>query len=132
TAVLVLSSNNLDTVGFPGLTNLVGQILVGGAFTNNNGTNLVRLNGDGSRDTNFQAAVVGVGTNAVMSLDVQRDGRIIVGGAFTNINGTGINRLARLFTNGVLDTSLPVGSGANNPVNAVLVQAVGPSAWDGK
>ena len=59
------------------------KILVGGSFTNYNGTGanfIVRLNSDGSIDTSF---IYGTGfDNSVDSIAIQSDGKIIVGGFF--------------------------------------------------
>jgi uncharacterized delta-60 repeat protein/uncharacterized repeat protein (TIGR01451 family) len=105
-----------------------GKILVGGTFTNFNGTlvnHFARLNSDGSLDATFDT---GSGTNAgfndfVSSIALQNDGKILVGGAFTAFNGTIANRLVRLLVNGTFDTSINFGSGANNYINTIAVQA---------
>ena len=61
-----------------------GSVLVGGAFTNFNGTafgRLVRLAADGSVDASF---VTGTGANgAIRTIAVMTDGRIVIAGDFT-------------------------------------------------
>ena len=99
-------------------------MLIGGAFTHYNGTNMnyiARLNADGSVDTSFNAAA----SNAVSAIAIQLDGRILVGGSFIQFNGTALNRIARLNTDGSLDTNFVtnVGLGANNTVKSIAVQA---------
>jgi uncharacterized delta-60 repeat protein len=70
---------------------------------------IARLNTDGTIDTSFH---IGSGfNNTVYDTVVQPDGKIVVVGDFTNYNGTPINRVARLNTDGSLDTSFVVGSG---------------------
>lgn len=103
-----------------------GKIMIGGDFTEYNGTvrnRLARLNADGTLDTNFNP---GVGANgSARAIALQSDGRIIIGGAFTQYNGTGRNRVARVNTNGSLDTSFSPTTGANNQVYALAIQSDG-------
>lgn len=103
-----------------------GKIIIGGVFTSYNGTamnSIVRLNTNGSLDTSFN---IGTGASSVVSsIAIQSDGKIIIGGGFTSYNGTNINRIARLNTNGSLDTSFNVGTGPNNEVFATAIQSDG-------
>jgi uncharacterized delta-60 repeat protein len=98
------------------------RILVGGAFSSPT-NDIMRLSTDGSRDTSFN---VGVGSNnAVEHIAFQSDGRIIIGGTFTSYSGSNINRLARLNTDGTLDTefSSSMGTGfTNNAIETITVQ----------
>jgi uncharacterized delta-60 repeat protein len=105
-----------------------GKILIGGFFTTYNGTSrgsLARLNTDGSLDTGFLAT--GAGANSyVNSVVVQSDDKILIGGSFTTYNGTSRGSLARLNTDGSLDTGfLATFAGANNEVYSVAVQSDG-------
>jgi uncharacterized delta-60 repeat protein len=103
-----------------------GKIIIGGWFTSYNGTgstNVVRLNADGSRDGGFN-----VGTGAsdfVYTTTLQSNGKIIIGGYFTNYNGKAINHVARLNTNGSLDETFNVGTGANSTVLTSAIQKDG-------
>jgi uncharacterized delta-60 repeat protein len=103
-----------------------GKIVVGGEFTNYNGTGrnrIARLNSDGNIDVSFDP---GLGFNHhVYSAAIQSDGKIIVGGNFTTFNGTTRNYIARLNTDGSLDTSFDPGIGFNNFVNSIVIQADG-------
>jgi len=107
-----------------------GKVLVGGAFNNFNNHNagyIVRLNSDGSVDTNF---LVNLGTGAsgnVRCLAVQLDGGVVIGGEFTNFNGIAANRIARVNADGSVDGTFSTNAapGADNVVNAVAVQADG-------
>ena len=67
-----------------------GKVLLGGSFTNVNGTTVgffARLNADGTLDTGFN--VGGAGTDSyIISVAVQADGKLVLGGNFTSVNGT--------------------------------------------
>lgn len=103
-----------------------GRVLIGGAFTNFNGTALnriARLNNDGSRDTSF---FIGEGADdTVLSITVQADTKIVLGGLFTRCNGVGRNRITRLNNDGTVDPTINFGAGANNFVAATAVQPDG-------
>ena len=92
-----------------------GKILIAGAFTLVGATTLnriARLNSNGSIDNTF---VIGTGfNNDIYSLDIDSDGKIIAGGAFTQYSGQSRSRIARLNTDGSLDTSFNIGSGIAN------------------
>lgn len=102
-----------------------GKLICGGDFTQF-GTpvnRLVRLNEDGTRDESFDT---GTGFNdEVRCSALLPDGRILVGGDFTSFNGTLVSRIARLHADGSLDTSFNTGSGADNTVWALTLQADG-------
>ena len=100
-----------------------GQIVVGGIFTNVNGTpanNIARLNAGGSLDTTF-ITNTGTGFNfSVNAVALQTDGRIVVGGSFSTFNGTARSNLARLNDNGTLDTNfVPVVTGG---IKSIAIQ----------
>src|SRR6266436_2381311 len=63
---------------------------------------------------------------AVLALSAQNDGKLLVAGAFTSIQGVPRGGIARLNTNGLLDTSFLNGlAGANNFVWTVALQTDG-------
>ncbi|MGJ8671624.1 Calx-beta domain-containing protein [Rubritalea sp.] len=107
-----------------------GKIIIGGNIGSGIGTStairhIARLNSDGSVDSSF---ITGTGFNGVVeALTLQDDGKILVGGDFTSYNGTSCNRIARLNSDGTLDTSFAtaVGSGANDTVRCMAVEANG-------
>jgi uncharacterized delta-60 repeat protein len=68
---------------------------------------VLRLNADGSADTSFsQAAGFNEGSRvSLYSLAVQSDDRILFGGYFATVNGVPRSNIARLDTDGTLDTS---------------------------
>lgn len=110
-----------------------GKIIIGGSFDHYATTyspRIARLNSNGTPDTTFN---VGDGANgAVKSISIQSDGKIIIAGDFTSYNGIARNRIARLNTNGTLDTSFNVGNGANNTVSTTVIQNNGKIVIGGK
>jgi uncharacterized delta-60 repeat protein len=105
-----------------------GKILIGGDFTSFNGTArncFARLNSDSTLDTTFLATGNGA-SDQVFALALQSDGKVLIGGFFTTVNSTARNRIARLNTDGTLDTSfLATAAGANYSVRAIAVQPDG-------
>jgi len=91
-----------------------GKIIIGGDFTSYNGmarNGITRLNADGTLDGSF---TVGTGANnTVRTTTVQPDGKIIIGGEFTHYDGTARSGIARLNSDGSLDGSFTVGTGAD-------------------
>jgi uncharacterized delta-60 repeat protein len=105
-----------------------GKILVGGNFTTFNGTTvnyITRLNADGTLDTAFDTNTGTGFDNLVDALAIQADGKIVVGGAFTTFNGTTVGNIARLNTDGTLDTAFNTntGTGFSGQVTALAIQA---------
>jgi uncharacterized delta-60 repeat protein len=103
-----------------------GRIIAGGAFTHFNGSScnsITRLLSSGSLDLSFNA-VIGSGFNGPVACVVLQinNGKILVGGAFTQFNGIPCNSIARLNTDGTLDTSFTSGSGFNNKVTCIAIQ----------
>ena len=105
-----------------------GKIILTGSFTQFNGVNVgrvLRLNADGTLDTAFNTAI-GTGANAyIPAVALQADGKILVGGDFTSFNGVTIARLARLNSDGTLDTAFntALGTGFNLTVASIVVQS---------
>ncbi len=120
-----------------------GKIVVGGFF-NNTGVYprhcIGRLNADGSPDPTFNCGNGATGTLGVsitgnpdpfvFQVAIQpSDGKILLTGNFTTVAGTGCNGIARLNTNGTLDTSFAIGPGLSTwgrslrimPNNQILV-----------
>lgn len=103
-----------------------GKIIIGGHFTNYNGTarnRIARLNTDGSLDVSFDP---GTGVNGQLTtVSIQSDGKIIIGGTFTSFNGTARNRIARLNADGSLDVSFNPGTGASSYIHSTSIQIDG-------
>jgi uncharacterized delta-60 repeat protein len=82
-----------------------------------------RLNTDGSLDTTFTA---GNATNSgLYTVALQPDGKILIGGGFTTFNNQRANRIARLNSDGSLDTTFDAGAGPNESVTVIIVQPDG-------
>jgi uncharacterized delta-60 repeat protein len=109
-----------------------GKLLIGGYFQQYNGTAtpyLARLLPDGTLDDTF---ALGSGPNSlVRAIQVQPDGRILIAGQFTQYNGTPAAGIARLNSDGTLDTSFQIGTGCTGVAGpnvggaALLLQADG-------
>jgi uncharacterized delta-60 repeat protein len=86
------------------------KIIVGGNFSAFNGksiSKIARLNKDGSLDSTFNigSGFTGNYGGGILVVSIQSDGKIIAGGSFDYYNGTLIKHLARLNSNGSLDTT---------------------------
>jgi uncharacterized delta-60 repeat protein len=108
-----------------------GKILVGGRFISYSGTSVVdsnriiRLNTDGSNDSTFN---IGNGfSSTVDRIDLQSDGKILVRGPFLSFNDVARTGIARLNTDGSLDTSF-----SNLGVNGTLANSNSSIQSDGK
>jgi len=106
-----------------------GKIVVGGDFTTYNGTSqnyITRLNTDGSLDTSFNS---GTGANGyVYATAIDSNGKILIGGTFSSYNGTSRNSVARLNSDGTLDTTFDPGSGVgggSQKVGDIAIQSSG-------
>ncbi len=103
-----------------------GKIIFAGNFISFNGSprNYIgRLHSNGSLDTTFNPEYSANGI--IYSVSLQNDGKIIIGGDFYSFSGSPNNHIARLNTNGTLDTTFHIGSGINGPVYSCLIQPDG-------
>ncbi|KOY87387.1 hypothetical protein AD998_15670 [bacterium 336/3] len=87
-----------------------GKIVVGGDFTEYNGVSanrIIRLNADGSRDSNFQ---IGTGFDDLVNyIALQSDGKILASGNFISYNGIVYSKpVLRLNADGTIDSSFQV------------------------
>lgn len=97
-----------------------GGILVGGDFSTFNSQTrrrIARITSTGFLDNSFTSAGTAIGI--VRAIEVQADNKIVVGGTFSMINGVARTRLARLNSDGSVDTSFDPGAGANNAVYVI-------------
>jgi len=103
-----------------------GKVVICGSFSTFDGvprSGLARLDSDGSLDTGFDP---GTGpSKEIEAMVVQADGKVVIGGFFSAFNGTACNRLARLNTDGSLDSSFNIGSGPNDWIRTLALQADG-------
>ena len=106
------------------------KIIIAGYFTAVSGTNqgyVARLNTNGTLDTNFN---IGTGADGpVLALAVQPDGKILLGGTFSTINQISRTNIARLKSDGSLDTDFDPGTGVGSDnfptVNSLALQSDG-------
>ncbi|MCX6824098.1 MAG: delta-60 repeat domain-containing protein, partial [candidate division SR1 bacterium] len=114
-----------------GFNNPVGKIIIQndekifiqGYFTAYNGTTankVVRLHSDGTKDTSF---IIGNGLDSyVNAIAIQNDGKVIAGGQFSVYSGITANKIVRLNTDGTKDSTLNIGDGFNQSVQAITIQ----------
>jgi len=93
-----------------------GKIITGGSFEeygcNDTPDNINRVNNDGSVDSTFSGAGMGVTDDyEVYALAVQNDGKILVGGRFSEYNETEVHQFVRLNSDGSRDNSFDMGTG---------------------
>jgi uncharacterized delta-60 repeat protein len=101
-----------------------GKIIVGGDFTDFNGTTvnrICRLNPDGTEDNTFTSNLGTGFSSGVLTIKVQPDDKILVGGVFTDFNGTTVNRICRLNSDGSEngDFTANIGSGFDSSVYSI-------------
>ncbi|MBX2849029.1 MAG: delta-60 repeat domain-containing protein [Acidiferrobacterales bacterium] len=102
------SDFNLDVAGtiIDMLEQPDGKIIVAGSFISVNGvdrSSIARINSDGSLDTGFNPSF-DQSQPVINDTKLQPDGKILIGGSFSEVNGEQQNELARLNSNGTLDT----------------------------
>lgn len=112
-----------------------GKILVVGDLSTSTSpyevrTGIIRLNPDGSLDSSFITETVDPPNSPITALALQPDGKIVIVGWFRSIAGVQNAGVARLNSNGALDTNFDAGIGiigaSQNPaVDAVAIQADG-------
>ena len=102
-----------------------GKMLIVGGFTMVNSTarsRIARLNADGTLDSSFASTTI-TGGYEVNCVAVQTDGKVLIGGNFTTVNGTSRPNLARLNTDGTLDTGFD--ASCNGPVVTMTIKSDG-------
>jgi uncharacterized delta-60 repeat protein len=101
-----------------------GKILVAGsASVQQRIVNLWRLNTDGSVDSGFTNQPNAGPNGSVTGMALQPDGKILLAGRFTSVNGQAHTNLARLNTDGTVDTNF--NASASGTVFSVTVQPDG-------
>ena len=103
-----------------------GKVVIGGAFTNVNLVSrnfLARLTTNGMLDATYNQSYGP--NNVVNAMVLQPDGKVIIGGKFTRVAVPARNGVARLNTDGTLDTNFTAVAGANAEVKALALAADG-------
>jgi uncharacterized delta-60 repeat protein len=112
-----------------------GKVLVGGAFTDLNGTTrnrLVRFNADGTLDTAFCTNLGTAFDSNIYKIAIQPDGKILVGGNFGTFNGNVRNGLVRLNADGTEDATFATNIGAAAGVAGVVYNIIVSQFTPGK
>lgn len=109
-----------------------GKVVIAGGFTVVDGLhrkNVVRLNTDCSVDSEFDPDVQelnpGAGNGGVTAMAVQTNGKVIISGFFNELGHTQSHYIARLNTDGSIDTGFDPISVSINSVDDLVVQADG-------
>src|SRR6185436_12332431 len=106
---------------------LAGKILAVGDFSFFSGASrngVARLNADGTLDVSFNPGTGATNSISVQAAVVQNDGKAIIAGSFILFNGQARIRIARLNTDGSLDSVYQSGLGGfDNTVIAVALQS---------
>ncbi|MFN4082717.1 MAG: T9SS type A sorting domain-containing protein [Bacteroidia bacterium] len=117
-----LTDNYINTLQV--LTN--GTFYIGGGFDTVSGftrKHLARMQSNGLLDTVFNTSN---GSNGdITGMLVQPNGKILIGGWFNSYSGFPRSKIARVNSDGSLDTDFIVGDGANSDVNTFAVQSDG-------
>lgn len=103
-----------------------GDIIIGGDFTlyrTATRNRLARVNPNGTLDSSFDP---GPGTDiGVTAIFAQPDEKVVAVGGFSTARGQQRNSIVRFTAEGTLDPSFHIGSGADQPINAITVQPDG-------
>lgn len=88
-----------------------------------------RMNADGTEDTTFNAALSSYHyvrtNNRVEALTVQNDGKILIGWQFQEVNWRSLKNIARINSDGSMDTWFVIGSSFDYDVSAILANPDG-------
>lgn len=124
------AGKNLPTEGYVDsvIIDPQGRILMGGWFTSYGGAKaqyVARLTSTGVLDTTFQATGTGLNLE-VKTMALQPNGQLVVGGDFTQYNGTSTPAVARLNSDGSLDSSFAqTGNGILGNANSIALTRAG-------
>lgn len=102
-----------------------GKVIIAGEFTSVAGApraHIARLNTNGVLDVTFDPGPNGPDGN-IWALALQPDGKILIGGEFDVIGGETRGGIARLNSDGSLDTAFNPGAGTDGAVFAVALQS---------
>jgi uncharacterized delta-60 repeat protein len=106
------SGTGADDAILRAISQVDGSLIITGLFKHYNGVErngIARITQDGVLDESFNP---GSGVNGVIYNSVLApDGKVIISGLFTAYNSIEVNKLARLNTDGTLDTGFSTGTG---------------------
>jgi uncharacterized delta-60 repeat protein len=95
--------------------------LIFGAYFSINGISkqrVIRFNTDGTLDSSLESS--NKTDTPIYALSLQNNNKILIGGDFTKYNETPRKSFARLNSDGSLDTSFDVGTGANSTISSII------------
>lgn len=104
-----------------------GKVLAGGRFDSFNGSTrngLVRLNANGSLDHTFGASGFS-GFTYVYAIVVQPDGKVLLAGEFSSYQGHPCHNIIRVDAAGNFDPTFQPGTGTNDVIYTMRLQANG-------
>ncbi len=104
-----------------------GKIIIAGDFTSYDGiliNDLARLNADGSLDATFNSGT-GVNYEQIFDIETLPDGKIIIAGNFAEYNGISRQNIAKINSDGSVNSSFDPGSGESYNINDVAIQSDG-------
>src|SRR5262249_25138829 len=85
-------------------------------------TNIVRLNANGSPDTNFQPVSVTGQLPVFYAVSIDSQGKVLVGGDFSAVNGSPHTNLIRFNADGTLDGAFNPAAGTDAAVYSIVLQ----------
>jgi uncharacterized delta-60 repeat protein len=128
TFITATSSFNNTAIGFNAVSTALVQsgssVVVGGFFSSFKSPVINRgamIDLTGALSSSFNIGATGF-NGVIQTFATQSDGKILAGGGFTSYSGSTINRIIRINTNGTIDTTFNVGTGANGNINDIRVQ----------
>jgi uncharacterized delta-60 repeat protein len=120
-AALPVSPRNANGSISKAISQSDGKVIVVGSFSyigDAERAGIARLNADGTLDPTFDP---GTGANGAIDLvAAQSDGKVLIVGPFTSVNGTTRNGVARLNSDGKLDSTFNPGAGISSPGNGAI------------
>ncbi|MEY4617609.1 MAG: hypothetical protein RJB66_2569, partial [Pseudomonadota bacterium] len=130
-----IKGQGLDTYVFDFLYDSTNQKLyIGGSFTTYDGKLSLyfkRLNQNGSIDTSFKSVNTGFNGQVNVIKRDDRSGKLYVGGNFTSYGEQSVNYLARLNSDGTIDSTFNIGTGFNSRVWAIYIDQVNDKIYVG-
>jgi uncharacterized delta-60 repeat protein len=103
-----------------------GKTIIGGSFKAYNGKSIngiARLNADGSLDAGFHSGLTE--GDVVHFILLQPNNQLIIGGTFKRYGKTRVNQIARINSNGLLDTTFNATIGANGSITKAIIEPLG-------
>jgi uncharacterized delta-60 repeat protein len=103
-----------------------GKTLIGGSFKAYNGKSIngiARLNMDGSLDASFHPGLAE--GDVINFMLLQPNNQLIIGGTFKKYGKTKVNQIARINSNGTLDTTFNATIGANGSITKAVIEPMG-------